>query len=567
MTTNTFAPPDAVAWKSIEPHAGALLERPVPDAAAFEAWLRDRSDFDAACSEARANLYISMTRRTDDAEAAGAWSRYLDETQPPLQRASFDLDRRQHDLHARFSLNPDRYTVIRRDTAVDVELFRDKNVPIETELGKLDQEYDRIIGAMTVLFDGAERTMPEMARYLENPDRPLRERAWRTAADRRLTDRDAINDVLDRMIALRDSAARNADFSNYRDYMFRRRKRFDYTPTDCAAYHDACASRVVPLLRRLDAERAATLGLNEHSPLRPWDLAVDPHSRPPLLPFENTADLVAKTMRVFVRMSPDLARMFATLDTPDCLDLETRKGKAPGGYQYMRDHSRSPFIFMNSAGMHSDVRTLIHEAGHAFHSILCRDEPLVHYRHSPIEFAEVASMSMELLSMDFWDEFYPDPADLARAVREQLEGVVTILPWVATIDSFQHWIYLNPGHSRDERTAAWLDISSRFGHAVAWDGLEPQRESQWQRQGHLFGSPFYYIEYGIAQLGAVQLWLMKKERGLPAALEAYTRALSLGGSKPLPDLFDAAGLKFDFGESTVARLADAIEDELERLSA
>ncbi len=567
-TTRTPAlrPDYAADWSSIEPIARELLDRPIKDAAAFESWLHARSDFDAACSEARANLYITMTRRTDDADAACAWTRYLDQTQPPLQRASFDLDRRQHDLHARFKLDADRFTVIRRDTAVDVELFRDENVPIETELGKLDQEYDRIIGAMTVPFEGAERTMPEMARYLERPDRPLRESAWRAAAERRLLDRGAIDDIFDRMISLRDDAARNAGFPNYRDYMFRRRKRFDYTPTDCAAYHEACENRMVPLLRRLDAERAAALKLSSSGdPLRPWDLSVDPRSRPPLRPFENAADLVEKSRRVFERMSQDLARMFASLDTPECLDLESRKGKAPGGYQYMRDHSRVPFIFMNAAGMHSDVRTLIHEAGHAFHSLLCRDEPLVHYRHSPIEFAEVASMSMELLSMDYWDEFYPDAADHARAKREQLEGVISILPWVATIDAYQHWIYLNPSHTREDRAAAWLDISSRFGHAVAWDGLDPQREAQWQRQSHLFGAPFYYIEYGIAQLGAVQLWLMMKEHGLPAALDAYTRALSLGGSKPLPELFSAAGVAFDFGESTIARIADAIESELERL--
>jgi len=259
--------------------------------------------------------------------------------------------------------------------------------------------------------------------------------------------------------------------------------------------------------------------------------------------------------------------MFASLQAGDSLDLATRKGKAPGGYQYMRDLSRSPFIFMNAAGLHSDVRTLIHEAGHAFHSILCRDEPLVHYRHSPIEFAEVASMGMELLSMDFWDEFYDDPADLARAQREQIQGIIGLLPWVATIDAFQHWIYLNPAHTRPERTGAWLEISARFGHGVSWDGLQEPREAQWQRQSHLFGAPLYYIEYGIAQLGAVGLWLLMKERGLPAALDAYTRALSLGGSRPLPDLFAAADLEFDLSPATVERLVNALARELEALPA
>jgi len=551
-------------WPTVEPLVRELLGRPVEDPAEFEGWLEDRSELDAACSEARADLYIEMTRHTDDPGAAGRWTRYLEEVQPPLQRAAFDLDRRQHELHRRFTLDPERYAVLARDTAVDVELFRDENVPLETELGTLDQEYDRLVGAMTVRFDGAERPLPEMARYLEETDRSVRERAWRATADRRLQDREAIDAIYDRMIALRHTLARNAGFETYRDYAFRRLKRFDYTPADCAAYHGACESCVVPLQRDLDRARAGALGAE---PLRPWDLAVDPLGRAPLRPFADADELVERTARVFARMSPELAALFESLRGGGCLDLAARKGKAPGGYQYMRDRTRTPFIFMNAAGLHADARTLIHEAGHAFHSLLCRGEPLVHYRHSPIEFAEVASMSMELLSMDFWDEYYDDPDDLARARREQLEGVVGILPWVATIDAFQHWVYLHPSHTRAERTSAWLEIADRFGRAVSWDGLQEPRAAQWQRQSHLFGAPFYYIEYGIAQLGAAGLWLTMKERGLPAALDAYTRALSLGGSRPLPDLFAAAGLPFDFSPATVERLTAALARELEALPA
>ena len=554
----------ADSWDAVAPLARALLDRPVESPDTFKGWLRDRSDLDAACAEARANLYIAMTRHTDDAAAAGAWTRYLEQTQPPLQRASFALDTRQRDLHERFALDPARFAVLRRDTAVDVELFRDENVPIETELGKLDQEYDRVIGAMTVVLDGAERTMPEMARYLERTDRAQREAAWRASTERRLADRDPIDTLYDRMVAQRDTVAHNAGFESYRDYSFKRLKRFDYTPEDCAAYHGACAEHLVPLMRRLDHDRAGALAV---APLRPWDLAVDVRSRPPLEPFTDAKELIEKTRRLFDRMDPDLGALFGTLTDGDCLDLETRKGKAPGGYQYMRDFSRRPFIFMNAAGAHADVRTLVHEAGHAFHSILCREEPLVHYRHAPIEFAEVASMGMELLSMAFWDEFYTDDADLKRAQREQIEGVVTILPWVATIDAFQHWVYLNPTHTHEQRTSAWLEISQRYGHAVSWEGLDAAREARWQRQGHLFGAPFYYIEYGIAQLGALQLWLMMKEQGLPAALNAYRRGLSLGGSRPLPELFEAAGLRFDFSAQTVARLAGALSEELERLPA
>ncbi|MFG0273594.1 MAG: M3 family oligoendopeptidase, partial [Phycisphaerales bacterium] len=470
---------DAADWRSVEPLVRALAERPVDSGADYERWLLDRSDLDAACSEARANLYIAMTCRTDDEQAAGAWTTYLEEALPPLQKASFELDRRQVELAGAHPLDGERYAVLERDTLVDVELFRDENVPLETKIARLDQDYDRICAAQTVRFRGEERTMPQMARFLEEEDRATRETAWRMGQERRLEDAGPIEDIFDRMIQLRDEVARNASFDNYRDFAFRRRRRFEYTPADCATFHDAIAEHVVPLVRRLDGERAAALRLD---PLRPWDLSVDVQGRAPLRPFEGADDLVQRCGRMFRRMDPDLGRLFDDLASGDDLDLESRRGKAPGGYQYVRDLSRRPFIFMNAAGMHHDVQTMVHEAGHAFHSLLCAGDPLVHYRHSPIEFAEVASMAMELLSMDYWDEFYDDEGALRRAQREQLEGVVSVLPWVATIDAFQHWLYTNPGHSRTERTAFWESLMARFGRAVDWNGLEQFRAGQWRRQ-------------------------------------------------------------------------------------
>ena len=555
---------DAADWSGVDPLVRALAERPVESGTDFERWLLDRSDLDAACSEARANLYIAMTCRTDDEDAASAWTRYLEDTLPPLQKASFDLDRRQVELAAANPLDPERYAVLDRDTRVDVGLFRDENVPLETRIARLDQAYDKIAGAQTVRFRGEERTMPQMARFLEEDDRAVRETAWRLVQERRLEDALQIDDVFDRMLGLRQEVARNADFDNYRDFAFRRRRRFDYTPEDCAVFHEAIERHVVPVARRIDGERAGALGVE---PLRPWDQSVDVHGRPPLRPFDGAEELVEKSRRVFHRMDPDLGRLFDDLAQGDALDLESRKGKAPGGYQYVRDLSRRPFIFMNAAGMHRDVETMIHEAGHAFHSLLCRDEPLVHYRHSPIEFAEVASMSMELLTMEFWDEFYPDEDQLRRAQREQLEGVAGIFPWVATIDAFQHWLYTNPGHTRDDRGAHWLSLVDRFGRDVSWEGLERFRAAQWRRQGHLFGSPFYYIEYAIAELGALQLWGRARREGLPAALDGYKRALALGGSRPLPELFEAAGIELDFTPPTVERLMGEVESALAELPA
>jgi len=569
MTSPTAAPfvpadLDAADLAAVSPLFDALLQREVDGPDAFGRWLADRSELDAACGEAHAVLYIAMTRRTDDKAAADAYTRFVREVEPELRKASFTLDRRQAELHGRIPLDPDRYAVLERDVRNEVALFREENIPVETELTLLAQKYEETMGAMTVEFEGEERTLPQMARYTEKTDRALRESAWRAVAARRMQEADNLDALFESMLPLRQKVAYNAGFADYRDYAFRARRRFDYSPDDCAAFHEACATVVTPLCRRLDAQRRTALGVD---PLRPWDLAVDVQGRDPLRPFEGAEALVDACAALFNCMDPDLGAMFESLREGDCLDLETRKGKAPGGYQYMRDRSRKPFIFMNAAGMHHDVRTMIHEAGHAFHSLLCADEPLVHYRHTGAEFAEVASMSMELLTMDRWSAFYPDTEDEARAVREQLEGVVSVLPWVAQVDAFQHWVYTNPGHTREQRHAHWVALDERLGRGVSWEGLARERARTWQRQLHIFTLPFYYIEYGIAQLGALQLWLRARTEGDGAALRAYKHALSIGGAKPLPELFGAAGLDFDFGPDNVARLADEVERTLESLPA
>ena len=574
MTTTTeFVPSDldASRWDRIEPLVTALRGRAVNTPEEFERWLLDRSELDAACSESAAEVYINMTCGTDDEQAQDAYTTYIAEVSPHLTRAAFDLDRVQVQLFDRFEIDRDRYGVLDRDTRSAVELFRDENVPIETELVQLDQQYDKLCGAMMIDFDGEERTLPQMGVYQESQDRSVRESAWRAVVERRAADADAMQTIFDQMVGKRNQLALNAGYDNYVGYAFRSRRRFDYSVKDCLAFHKACEEVIVPMARRVDQRRRERLGVET---LRPWDMGVDEQGRAPLRPFANGVDLVSKSQRVFDRLDPRLGGLFDELGDGSntngcaggaCLDLDSRRGKAPGGYQYNRDRSRVPFIFMNAAGLHRDVETLVHEAGHAFHSMLARDEPLMHYRESPIEFAEVASMSMELLSMPYWDEYYPDEGDLARARRQQLEGSVLLLPWIATIDAYQHWIYANPSHSRDERAGCWIDLDERFGRGFSWDGLDQYRRIHWQRQPHLFGSPFYYIEYGIAQLGALGLWLASIERGEASAVDLYCDSLALGGSKPLPDLFAAAGLPFDFGPETVKRLADRVEAELEKL--
>ncbi len=563
-STSDFVPADldATRWENLEPLYASLLDRELKCSGCLEQLLLDRSDLDAAASEAHTNLYTHMTCHTDDEKAKSAYLAFVENVEPKLKQAGFDLDRKIVGSPHTGDLDGTRYEVLLRDLKADVELFRDENIPLQTEETKLDQQFDETSGAMTVDFQGQERTLPQMARFLEENDRQTRESAWRGIWERRHRDHERLNQIFDRMIELRHQMAINAGFGNYRDYAFKRRHRFDYTPADCDAFHRACEQVCVPLLRELNATRAEALGVD---PLRPWDLGVDIKGRPPLRPFEGADELVARTSKLFHRMEPSLGDMFDSLRGGDCLDLESRKGKAPGGYQAHRDRTLKPFIFMNAAGLHRDLETMIHESGHAFHSILCHGEPLLHYRHAPIEFAEVASMTMELFAFPYLGEFY-DEAQASRARRKHLEDLAILLPWIATIDAFQHWLYTHPDHSRDDRTACWLDLDERFGPAVSWSGLEQYRVNSWQRQGHLFGVPFYYIEYGIAQLGALQLWLQfKADRG--RAIESYRKALSLGGSRPLPELFAAAGLDFDFGPDTLRRLMDEVQAELETLPA
>jgi len=570
MSTATPAPPtafrfipatlDATQWSQLEPLYQKLLDRTLKCANCLEGLILDRSELDAAAAEAEANLYIAMTCHTDDADIKARFLKFVEEVDPNLKRVGFDLDRKIVESPHASALDQARYGTLLRSLKQEVKLFRAENVPLQTEVTKLDQQYSEINGAMTVQFDGTERTLPQMARFLEETDRARREASWRVVAERRLQDVTRIDAIYDEMLQLRAKMAANAGYPNFRDFQHDRLQRFDYTPAHCAAFHEAVEKTCVPLARRMQERRAKALGLTA---LRPWDLKVDVKGRSPLRPFEGADQMVERTSKVYHRMDSELARMFDSMRGGGCLDLDSRKGKAPGGYQYQRQLSRVPFIFMNAAGMHRDLTTMVHEAGHAFHSLLSKNDPILAYRGSPMEFAEVASMSQELLTLPYLEEFF-STADAERARRELLEGVISMLPWIAQIDAFQHWVYLNPGHSSAERTKAWLDLDARFGGSLDWSGIEGSRAHMWQRQLHLFGMPFYYIEYGIAQLGSLQLWLASK-KSEKDALAAYKRALTLGGSKPLPELFAAAGLRFDFGPATVQSLMDAVGAELDRL--
>ena len=558
MTDFVPADIDATNWDNLQPYYQQLLDREFKCPGCLKQFLLDRSELDAAASEAGSNLYITMTCNTEDENAKNAFLSFVENVEPELKKLGFELNKKVVGSQHIDSLDKDRFGVLVRDWCADVEIFRDENVPLQTEDTKLGQEYAELCGAMMVNFDGEERTMPQMGMYQQDQDRSVREASWRAVAERRLQDRDTIDGIFDKMVANRNQTAQNAGFEEYRGYMFAVKHRFDYTPEDCIAFHDAIDEACMPIVRTLAKERKKALGVDT---LRPWDIAVDPHGHAALKPFDSADDLIEKTSKLFHRMDTELGDMFDTMrDGGYSLDLDSRKGKAPGGYQASRDRQRKPFIFMNAAGLPRDLDTMVHEAGHAFHYMLCRHDDLVWYRGAPLEFAEVASMSMELLAYPFLDEFY-SPEEIKRAIKKHLEGIVSTLTWVATIDAFQHWIYLNPEHTREERTAHWLELGERFGGGVDWTGLEAEQEAVWHRQLHPFEVPFYYVEYGIAQLGALQMWLKYIENP-KEAIAAYKNGLELGASKTLPSLFEASGLKFDFTTDMVSTLMKTVGEEL-----
>ncbi len=551
-------------WSQIVP----LFDRLEGDAAScktagdLEQWLLRWSELAAALDEESSKRYIAMTCHTDNPEAEKAYLHFVENIEPELKPRQFNLDQiyLQHPL--RKKLPPGRYELFDKHTEVHVALFREENVPLETEEAKLGQQYQKLSGSLTVQFRGEEKTLVQMARYLEEPDRPLREEAWTLVSNRRLQEAEKFEELFDQLVKLREQIAKNAGFSNYRDFAFKARARFDYTAEDCYKFHEAIEKQFMPVVRHLQAERKRDLALPA---LRPWDLSVDPMNHPPLRPFEKVETMVEKTQNIFDKLDGALATDFRQMNDLRLLDLANRKGKAPGGYQSTLPESRLPFIFMNAIGVQRDVETLLHEAGHAFHALAARDEDFYAYRSAPIEFCEVASMSMELLGNEHLEMFY-NAADANRARRDHLEGIIEIFPWIATVDAFQHWIYTHPGHTRAERTQAWLGLMDRFGGDVDWTGFEKVRANLWHRQLHIFLHPFYYVEYGIAQLGALQVWANSK-RNKGEALKAYRRGLSLGGSKPLPELFEAAGCRFDFSAETVKPLVALVRTELDKLNA
>jgi oligoendopeptidase F len=560
-----FLPEDFAVtdWSGLEPYFKDLADRTIDSRETLEKWLRDMSELEAVVSEDACWRQIRMTCDTENKTLEEAFTYYFMEIQPKMEPYADRLNRRLVESPFTQQLDKKKYFTYLRSVKKRIELFREENIPIQAELSVMAQQYGVISGKMTVTVNGQEYTLQQAAKFLENPDRSLREETYRKIQERRLQDKDKLNDLYSQLIAKRHQVALNAGFENYRDYKFQDLGRFDYNKEDCYRFHDAVKEYVLPLVNKINEKKRIKLGLDT---LRPWDMDAEPAGTEPLRPFANDEELVAKAIACFDRLRPFFGDCLRTMKAMGRFDLGSRKGKAPGGYNCPLAETGAPFIFMNAAGQMSDLTTMVHEGGHAIHSFLAHPLELTAFKEYPMEIAEVASMTMELFSMDHWDLFFSDKNDLARAREHQLERVITIFPWIATIDKFQHWVYENPGHDLEARTAKWMEILAEFSSgAIDWSGLEYYRQIGWQRQLHLFEVPFYYIEYGIAQLGAIGGWKQYKENK-ENALNNYIAALSLGGTRTLPELYEAAHLKFDFSKDHIKQLMYFVSTEMEKIS-
>jgi oligoendopeptidase F len=546
-------------WDEVVPYFDDLLERPL-DASTVEEWLAAWSRLEELVTEAAAQAMIAYTIDTSDAEKEKDHLRFSTEILPKMEERSVELARRfvalGHDA-------PELATTLAR-FRTSIEIFREANIPLFSELEELSARYQRITGSMTVTWEGEERPLPQLQPFLKSPDRAVRERAFRAATQPYMEERGALAGLFDRMFELRQRAARNAGFANFRDYIFPAKFRFDYTPADCERFHEAVERTAAPAVARVMEHRRQRLGLDA---LRPWDLAVDPYRAAPLRPFETVDQFVVAARRVFDRVDPILGGQFQTMIDERLLDLDSRKGKAPGGYCETLHFRGRPFIFMNAVGLVDDVMTLLHEAGHAFHAFASHRQPLIWQRHVGSEAAELASMSMELLASPHLAQptGYFTPEDHRRAWLEHLEDVLLSLVHIASVDAFQTWIYTSPdGADAVARDAAWLRIRSRFERGVDWSGLERERVARWYRQLHIFMYPFYYIEYGIAQIGALQIW-RNSLADHAGAVARYREALALGAVRTLPDIYRTAGARLTFDAGRIGELVELVEDQIDKI--
>lgn len=550
------------SWDLLRPYFDDLLNRPINNLTELENWLRDNSELSAVVSENMAWRYIKMTCDTANETLRNSFNDFVQNIEPHMAPLTNELNKKLIGCKFASELKKPGYDIYLRGVKNAIDLFRAENIPLNTKLQELEQQFGAISGEQSIEYKNEKMTLQKASVFLKDLNRSIREEVYHLIQNRRAKDEKALNDLFTELISLRHQVACNTGFKNFRDYKHQALARFDYSVQDCLDFHESVKQHVVPMINEHDQHRKTKLKLDDY---RPWDTAVDEEGKPPLKPFDGARDLITKTKECFSKIDPYFGDCIRIMDEMKRLDLESRIGKAPGGYQYPLYETDVPFIFMNAVGLHRDLVTMVHEGGHAIHSFLDKDLDLVEFKSPPSEVAELASMSMELISMEHWDVFFKDKEELKKAKRQQLESVMDALPWIAAVDKFQHQLYLKPTHTVSERYAMWTDIMKEFGSSVInYSGLEENVKRRWQMQLHLFEVPFYYIEYGFAQLGAIAMWRQYKQNS-KTGIENYKKALALGYTASIPEIYKAGGIKFDFSSAYVKELMDFVKEEYARI--
>ncbi len=549
-------------WESLKPLFDELLNRNIPSTSELEDWIKDLSEVEAVLSEETAWRYIRMNIDTTNADYAKAFDFMVTEIDPKAAPYSDKFNKKLLDSPHSKELNKEKYAIFLRALKMQIKLYREESIPLFTTLQQMQQKYGAITGAMSVEHQGQKLTLQMANSFLKDTNREVRKSVYEKVNEARLSKSSELDQLFTELIKLRDKVAKQADYKNYRDYKMDALGRFDYSADDCFTFHKAIEAECVPLVNKIDEDRMAKLGVDS---LKPYDTEVDPEGKTGLKPFKDEKELIQLSIEAFRRIRPYYGQCLETMDAMGHLDLGSRLGKAPGGFNYPLYEIGVPFIFMNSVGSLRDLITMVHEGGHAVHSFLSKDLEITAFKNLPSEVAELASMSMELLSIDQWDVFFDNEEDIRRAKKEHLAKIILTLPWIATIDAFQHWIYENPAHTTEERAENWQRISGQLtGNMVDWSGYEEARKYQWQKQLHLFEVPFYYIEYGIAQLGAIAVW-RNYRKNPEKALDQYEAALKLGYTEPIGKIYEAAGIEFNFSQEYVHELMTFVWEEYQKL--
>ncbi len=549
-------------WSDLAPFFLDLEQRKLSNKKELEIWLENRSELDSILEEEMAWRYIKSTCDTTNKEYSNSFEYFVSKIEPEISKKSNILDKKLANSEF-FDKLDDSFLILKRGLKNKIELFREENVPLFAELQKEEQEYGAIAAKMTIEYKGETLTLHKAANFLKNTNRNVRKEVYTLINERRFKDKEALNNLLSKLIEKRNKVAKNAGFNNYRDYMHRALDRFDYSVNDVIKFQDTIQKTVTPIIDELHKKRKNKLGYDK---LKPYDLEVDIDLKLPLKPFNKANELADKSIEVFSKLKPIYGDFIYTMKELGYLDLDAREGKAPGGFNYPLYESNVPFIFTNATGNLRDLETMMHEGGHAIHSFLSSKIKLVDFKNLPSEVAELASMSMELISMDYWNVFFKSEEELKRAKLSQLSGVISVLPWVATVDKFQHWLYLNPNHTNQERETEWTKIFEQFNSSIIdWNSYEKYKANAWQKQLHIFEVPFYYIEYAISQLGAIAIWRNYKQNP-EKALQQYEDALKLGYSVTIPEIYKTAGIEFNFSESYIKELMDFVILEIEKLA-